>query len=809
MPKRPAAHSNMSKAHNRNRAPRLPRDISEQGLHIGQLVEAEVRKATPIGLVLTVDQIPAFLHRDYLAESGAEGLGQFKIGDRLKARISGYDTMRHQLLLTRRDQVAGAGHVTFAATLGSPPWSEHPADQSSQLAPGDKVQGRIINHTEDAIVVELATGDLGSIALKDYNRHHSASRTTGKSKDTIEFWIADAPRISTHIPLTLSPSWWMLAKELPVGGDVTGRVRSFSNDRGIHIDLGSITGWIPPHELSWSRAVRNASDLTAVGETIQVNVLSIDLNGEQALLSLRKASAGLQQWRALAENFRKGQSYQGTISYIVAASGMEIDLGALSGWLPASEYNSRKGGKRLRLGQRIPVVLRSFDYDHQRLRLGLARPQHDAILHNLKLGETYQCEVVQVAYTAVWVTHQGMRGVIPYDSLKASGLGQEPHERFSVGDTVDAMFRRYDEASEVGVFALDPRSEMEAKGVKIGQVGEGRIAGVYASHLLAEVNGLVGTVARSELSWHGEGQTTDGYAKGQNITVKVAGVNPALPYPLQMSVRQADPQSWLAQLGGLGVGDRVEARIASVRKWVVEVQVGSVVAYISRGDLPEHSGSSSREYRVGQPLHARVKAIDPELCYLGLSLRDEGESQASQLHRLIEGGETTTVEFKESLRPDPRSNEKTSGIHPKVLRTLAGFVNSGGGTLLVGIANDGTPVGFEPDRDTSIDDSLTALSNTVADMMQPNAWSFIDAEIVYLRSTPVLRLDCRPASQAVFLRGTKGSGYFHRTPATTREVPQEELWRFIRDFSPSQGQEEDDRSMEAHERDRTVEHSGT
>jgi serine/threonine protein kinase len=78
----------------------------------------------------------------------------------------------------------------------------------------------------------------------------------------------------------------------------------------------------------------------------------------------------------------------------------------------------------------------------------------------------------------------------------------------------------------------------------------------------------------------------------------------------------------------------------------------------------------------------------------------------ADLERLLASDETTTLEFKSSLRtpvgPALRGDKRTpkeleQALEREVLDTLAAFLNTDGGTLIVGVADDRTIVGIEVD----------------------------------------------------------------------------------------------------------------
>jgi hypothetical protein len=58
------------------------------------------------------------------------------------------------------------------------------------------------------------------------------------------------------------------------------------------------------------------------------------------------------------------------------------------------------------------------------------------------------------------------------------------------------------------------------------------------------------------------------------------------------------------------------------------------------------------------------------------------------------------VELKETARFNVRSGSQDRALEGVVVKTIAGFLNANGGTLVIGVDDDGTPVGVERDLAT-------------------------------------------------------------------------------------------------------------
>jgi hypothetical protein len=74
-----------------------------------------------------------------------------------------------------------------------------------------------------------------------------------------------------------------------------------------------------------------------------------------------------------------------------------------------------------------------------------------------------------------------------------------------------------------------------------------------------------------------------------------------------------------------------------------------------------------------------------------------GDQEVAQLIAL---GESAALEFKSTARWDLRENKKSPELEHVILKTVAAFLNSDGGTLLIGVADNGAILGLAPDVQT-------------------------------------------------------------------------------------------------------------
>lgn len=72
----------------------------------------------------------------------------------------------------------------------------------------------------------------------------------------------------------------------------------------------------------------------------------------------------------------------------------------------------------------------------------------------------------------------------------------------------------------------------------------------------------------------------------------------------------------------------------------------------------------------------------------------------AEILTLIAQAESAQLEFKSTARWNLKENKKDPTMEEVILKTVAGFLNSDGGTLLIGVEDDGNILGLQPDYQT-------------------------------------------------------------------------------------------------------------
>lgn len=155
------------------------------------------------------------------------------------------------------------------------------------------------------------------------------------------------------------------------------------------------------------------------------------------------------------------------------------------------------------------------------------------------------------------------------------------------------------------------------------------------------------------------------------------------------------------------------------------------------------------------------------------------------LPSIVRQGEGPYLEFKSSLRWDMVETRINRALEGVVLKTLAGFLNSPiGGTLLIGVADDGEILGLEKDYQTlkkpGQDGFEQAVMTLISSNLGADLCSFVHVLFHVIDNKEVCRLIISPSGRPVFLDQGNSPKFFVRTGGGTRDLNIKEALDYIR-----------------------------
>ena len=146
--------------------------------------------------------------------------------------------------------------------------------------------------------------------------------------------------------------------------------------------------------------------------------------------------------------------------------------------------------------------------------------------------------------------------------------------------------------------------------------------------------------------------------------------------------------------------------------------------------------------------------------------------RADELLRLQE---SKTLEFKSSLRWNLKEDrEDGKHVTHAALKTIAAFLNTEGGDLLIGVDDDRRVLGIAQDRLENDDKFMLHLAQAVRNGLGDRAGTCIDPKIQIIKGKTVCLVSCQRSPEPVYLRwkglqkAEGGDLYVRSGPGTVR-----------------------------------------
>lgn len=154
-----------------------------------------------------------------------------------------------------------------------------------------------------------------------------------------------------------------------------------------------------------------------------------------------------------------------------------------------------------------------------------------------------------------------------------------------------------------------------------------------------------------------------------------------------------------------------------------------------------------------------------------LTSKYKAEAQPTpSILELIKGGETGSVEFKSTLRINLHTGKPDDKIQMSALKTIAGFLNAKGGSLLIGVADDGTVLGLQHDGFPSEDKMGLHLVNLMKDRVGDLFLPYVHPHFEDQDGDRVLKILCEPGPKPAFVSDGQQQRFFVRGGNATTEL---------------------------------------
>jgi len=154
----------------------------------------------------------------------------------------------------------------------------------------------------------------------------------------------------------------------------------------------------------------------------------------------------------------------------------------------------------------------------------------------------------------------------------------------------------------------------------------------------------------------------------------------------------------------------------------------------------------------------------------------------------LQGSESNNQEFKSSLRWDLKQNKVNPALEQAVVKTIAAFGNSLGGTLWIGVDDKGKPIGLQDDYNSlkaDKDKFERHLRNLISDSIGP-AFGAQNVDVAFLqeKSLEICRVEVHLSSSRLFVKEGQNKVFYIRNGNSSVPLQGDEMIRYCGQRNP-------------------------
>ena len=310
---------------------------------------------------------------------------------------------------------------------------------------GQIMEGRVKNITDFGVFIDLGGID-GLLHITDlsWGRVNHPSEVV-KLDETLSIKIIDydkeKQRVSLGLKQLMPHPWENVEKNYPIGSNVKGKIVSLTN-YGAFVELeAGVEGLIHVSEMSWTRHIKNASEMYSIGEEIKAGVLAIDTDE-------RKISLGVKQlepdpWDEIEEKFMVGSLQKGKVINITQF-GVFVELEeGIEGLIHVSDLSwtkvVRHPKETVQKDENVEVRILEISREKRRIALGLKQVTDDPwpeLMKKFETGKEITGEIIRILEKGIILQlEDDVEGIVPFGSGSKKNR-KEVLTKFSAGDSL-------------------------------------------------------------------------------------------------------------------------------------------------------------------------------------------------------------------------------------------------------------------------------------------------------------------------------------------------------------------------------------
>lgn len=314
----------------------------------------------------------------------SEGIVNGREMDRIREMLDTLDIGDEVPVYVMREDREGNLMLSISRAQAEKDWERAEELMQSQAV----FEGSVAAHNRGGVIVKI--GQVRGFVPASQLSSESQSQSVEDAENTDDRWanlvgrdlmlkVIDIDRRRNRLILSerlAMREWRRQQKEQLLEtlseGDVYDGIISSIADFGAFVDLGGADGLIHLSELSWNR-VNHPSEVVKVGQSVKVQILSVDQERRRIGLSLRRLQP--QPWDLVQQHYEVGQIVRGRITKLVNFGAFaRLDKDGIEGLIHVSELADQRVNHPKEIvseGEEYDLRIIRIDVDRRRMGLSL------------------------------------------------------------------------------------------------------------------------------------------------------------------------------------------------------------------------------------------------------------------------------------------------------------------------------------------------------------------------------------------------------------------------------------------------------
>lgn len=424
-------------------------DDLEKAYRDGTSIKGRVMERIKGGLRVDIDGIGAFLPGSQVDVRPVRNLDSLR-NQEIEAKVIKLNRKRSNVVLSRKAVIEEDNAGRKGQTL-------------QHIEEDIVVEGQIKNLTDYGAFVDLGGVD-GLLHVTDmsWGRLQNPSELF-RVGDNIQVKVLkfdkERERVSLGYKQLLPDPWSSVDERFPVGSRVPGRIASVA-DYGAFVELeNGVEGLVHVSEMSWSKRVKHPSKLVNPGDTVEVEVLSVDPKARRISLGMKQIQDN--PWQTLHERYQVGTRVHGRVRNMTDFGAfIEIEDG-VDGLVHVSDISWSRRIKHpsevLKKGQEIDAIITSIDAENRRLSLSIKDLEPNAwdkFVNEHKPGDVVKGKIARFANFGAFVElDDNLEGLCHISELSDERV-EKPEDVVQLGQDMEFKILRIDvESKKIGLSA--------------------------------------------------------------------------------------------------------------------------------------------------------------------------------------------------------------------------------------------------------------------------------------------------------------------------------------------------------------------